>query len=195
LLFNHIFKRLTTVLAVLIGTGAVSACGFQPLYGQGPNTSQVQPHLAQIAVQPIPDRVGQILRSTLSRTLNPTAHTPGTGPAYDLAVTLTEAVSTLAVERDAFATRANLSLNASYTLTRRADQVTLSSASVGSVSSYNILSSEFATKTARDDARKRAIQDLAATIRTRLAIYFQGPGLNQPPRRQTKTPRPVGPRL
>lgn len=169
--------------AVLAGTLSLNACGFQPLYGQSLAGPQVQPHLASIFVQPIPDRIGQVLRTKLSRTLSPKTRT--TAPAYELRITLTESLSTLAVERDASATRANLTLTSSFTLVRRADSLTLYSGAVNSIASYNILTSQFATKIAKDDARARAVQDLSVIIRTRLAIYFQAKGQTQPPLRTT----------
>lgn len=156
----------------------ISACGYKPLYGQNVGANGAKRHLESINVKPIPDRIGQMMRTSLVRGLSPRAkrsvHT------YDISIKLEETVSTLAVERNAFATRANLSLRARYVLTRRADHLELSSGSVKSVSSYNILASDFATKAAKDDSRKRAIQDVADTLRTRLAIYFQGPGQKQP---------------
>lgn len=118
------------------------------------------------------------MRTAMMRGLSPRAKR--SAQAYDISITLDEAVSTLAVEQNAFATRANLTLTANYVLTRRADLLSLASGSVKSVSSYNILASEFATKSAKNDSRKRAIQDVSNTLRTRLAIYFQGPGQRQP---------------
>jgi len=156
----------------------IGACGYKPLYGQNAGAPSAQSHLESINVKPIPDRIGQMMRTALMRGLSPRAKR--SAHAYDISITLSESVSTLAVEQNAFAARANLALTANYALTRRADYLNLPSGSVKSVSSYNILASDFATKSAKDDSRKRAIQDLSNTLRTRLAIYFQGPGQKQP---------------
>ncbi|HEY9078578.1 LPS assembly lipoprotein LptE [Magnetovibrio sp.] len=164
---------------MLVAGLALSACGYRPLYGQNTSAPAAQQHLESVNVKPIPDRVGQMMRTALTRRLSPRG--AKSSHAYDVVITLDESVTTLAVERNAFATRANLTLSANYLLTRRADHATLTSGSVKSVASYNILASDFATKAAKDDSRNRAIQDVADTLRTRLAIYFQGPGQNQPP--------------
>jgi LPS-assembly lipoprotein len=39
--------------------------------------------------------------------------------------------------------------------------------------SYDLLRNKFATLAAEDDARTRALRELAEEIRTRLAIYFE----------------------
>lgn len=179
--FKPPLHRPTTLAALLIAGLLLGACGYKPLYGQNtgaPGTPSAQRHLESISVKPIPDRVGQMMRTALMRGLNP--RTKRSVHAYDISITLDETLATLAVEQSAFATRANLTLTANYVLTRRADRLNLTSGSVKSVSSYNILASEFATKAAKDDSRSRAIQDVSETLRTRLAIYFQGPGQRQP---------------
>ena len=176
---NSLTYRTSALSALLIAGLSLSACGYRPLYGQSATKPAAQQHLESVYIKPIPDRVGQMMRTALTRRLSP--HGAKSAQTYDVTITLDESVSTLAVERNAFATRANLSLSANYLLTRRADHATLTSGTVKSVASYNILASDFATKAAKDDSRNRAIQDVADTLRTRLAIYFQGPGQNQPP--------------
>jgi LPS-assembly lipoprotein len=41
-----------------------------------------------------------------------------------------------------------------------------------STTSYDILSNPFATTVSEDDARERALREVADDIRTRLALYF-----------------------
>ena len=43
---------------------------------------------------------------------------------------------------------------------------------VRSVNSYNILTSDFATLSAREDARKRAVRVLALDIKERLSVWL-----------------------
>jgi len=173
--------RMSALAALLIAGATISACGYRPLYGQNgqsSSTPSVQARLASINVKPIPDRVGQMMRSALTHRLAP--RTTTRARAYDISITLSESVATLAVEQSAFATRANLSLSANYVLSRKTDGLPLTSGSIKSVASYNILSSDFATRAAKSDSRSRAVKDVAEILRTRLAIYFQGPGLKQP---------------
>jgi LPS-assembly lipoprotein len=159
-------------VAVLTAGLLLGACGFKPLYGSTANTPSAVEALAHVDIQPIADREGQMMRTALQRRLNGAAK----GAAqYKLTVTLKENIAKLAIQRNAFATRANLRLAAQYRLTRLSDGQTLNDGGLRSVSSYNIMSSDFATYAAQNDARSRAIEDLADRIQTRLAAYFAGP--------------------
>lgn len=165
-------RPVSLVLALALSL-VVSACGFAPLYGQGGKTPETQARMAAVAVKPIPNRSGQMMRTELQRRLAPKA---SPSPLYALSVSLSESTAQMAVERNSFATRANLTLSAQYHLVRTADGVQLADGDVRAVASYNILSSEYATLVAEDDARKRAITAVAADIQTRLAVYFAGAG-------------------
>ena len=173
--------RLSFVAALVLAGLGLSACGYTPLYGRTGNSAQVVGQLASIEVRPIPDRVGQMMRTELKRRLS--INRPQ-GPAqYQLSVTLSEGIAELAVEQSAFATRANLNLSSSFRLVRRSDGLEVTSGTPSSVASYNILSSDFATQTARTDARERAVIGLAQIINQRLAVYFLAGG------RQADTPQ------
>lgn len=166
-------------LTLLATSLTLTACGYKPLYGQNGATAQTTQHMASVNIKPISDRVGQLMRTALKRRLAPKAQ--NIAKVYELSVSLSESISTLAVEESSFATRANLNLSASFQLVRNADSAILVDGSLKTVSSYNILSSDFATISAKNDARERAVEDLAATLHTRLGIYFKGPGAVQAP--------------
>lgn len=187
MLSKPLIARLSILSSLVIVGAALNGCGYSPLYGRGATSAGTQGYLSLINVRPIPNRVGQVMHSSLTHLLAPRSN--NTAQAYDLSVNLSESLATLAVEKNAFATRANLTLTADYKLTRRTDGYLLTSGSAKSVSSYNILTSNFATLAAKDDSRARVVQDLAETLRTRLAIYFQGPGQKQPAL-NTKSGRP-----
>ena len=162
--------RLSFVAALVFTGLGLSACGFTPLYGRTGSSAQVVGQLATIDVRPIPDRVGQMMRTELKRRLS--INRPQ-GPAqYKLTVTLSEGIAQLAVEQSAFATRANLHLSSSFNLVRTSDGLEVTKGSPSTVASYNILSSDFATQTARADARERAVIGLAQIINQRLSVYF-----------------------
>ncbi|MCR4378993.1 MAG: LPS assembly lipoprotein LptE [Rhodospirillales bacterium] len=170
-------RRITAPLAAaLLGLNlSLGACGFKPLYGHQGNDANSSPTnlaLAQIDVEPIIDRSGQKMRTALQRRLSPKNQAPA---LYTLTVELSEGIADLAIDRSAFATRANLSLSAQYRLVRNADGLQLNTGNLTTVASYNILTSNFATHAARTDARNRAIETLADDIQARLALYFAGP--------------------
>lgn len=97
---------------------------------------------------------------------------PAPTPAFTLVVELSESTASLAVEKDSSATRANLTITASFRLKQNADGKQLTAGSVRSVNSYDILLSDFATLAAENDARKRAAKDVADGIVDRLAIFL-----------------------
>lgn len=161
------FKSIV-ILALLL---AVQACGFQPLYQHGTGSTSAGSQLDTIRVHPIADRVGQELRNHLCDALTPNGQP--SNPKWELSVTLSESIQKIAVLQTSFSTRANLNLTASYTLSSiNEDEQTNHSGAVSTISSYNVLDSEYATLVAERDARSRAVQILSADIRRQLAIWL-----------------------
>ena len=166
-----LFRTFAPIFVVLL----LGACGFRSLYGTDA-TRDPPGDLATIEVNPIADRLGQRLRNNLLDLLNPRGRPAN--PRYFLTVQLDQSTQRLAIEKDAFATRANLRLLANFSLhDQDSREIVLSGKSL-MVSSYNILDSEFATLMAEKDAKARAARELAHDIRTRLAAFFvrQGGG-------------------
>ncbi len=152
------------VVVVLLG-----ACGFRPLYGTDA-TRDAPGELATIKINPIADRLGQQLRNHLLDLLNPRGRPAN--PRYVLKVRLNQTTQRLAIEKDAFATRANLRLLAEFSLEDPDSRELVLSGKSLVVSSYNVLDSEFATLMAEKDAKARAAREIAHDIRTRLAAFF-----------------------
>jgi LPS-assembly lipoprotein len=160
-------NRLHLALAILLALGA---CGFQPLYGPR-GTTEVPGEFAAIEIQPIQDRLGQELHNNLLDLLNPRGEP--TAPKYELVVTLSENREELAVQKTAFATRANLTMTASFSLRESKTKKPVFGGSSVAISGYDVLRSDFATLAAEKDARSRALLQVAEDIRTRLALYFR----------------------
>jgi len=155
-------------LVPLVGLGA---CGFQPLYGSsGPSNDAVTDDLASVRVNPLRDRTGQQMHNFLRDRLNPQGQP--VSPSYLLDVRLTETLSELGVRRDETATRANLRMDADFALRPVGAQSTLLTGRSSSTTSYDILNNPFATTVSEDDARERALREVADDIRTRLALFF-----------------------
>jgi LPS-assembly lipoprotein len=158
---------LITILAVLSG------CGFSPVY----SGATVKRELAMVSIRPIKDRIGQLLRNHLIDIINPAGRP--VNPEYSLSIDLRESKQALAVQKTEIATRANLSFTARFGLTRRGQAKTVLSGQSSSVTSYNILTSEFATLVAERNARDRAVRELSITIANQLAIFLQPAGTTQ----------------
>jgi len=156
----------------------VSACGFHPLYGGGEGVGAVRTELAAIRIRPIADRTGQLLYDELRDRLNPGGEPAA--PRYVLAVELQEASESLALRSDETATRTNLTLRASFTLSDAATAAVVTRGKSRSTISYDILRSEFASIASASDARARGVGDLADDIRTRLAVFLSQPAAGSP---------------
>jgi LPS-assembly lipoprotein len=154
---------------LVTGLLVLSACGFEPLYRTADRGAETEQLLNRIEVPPIADRLGQLVRTVLNDRLKPRA---APQPLYAVVVTLTESTQGLAVRRDASATRANLIVNATFTLSDISGGENLLSGKIRSVNGYDILTSDFATLAAEKDARRRGARDVADAIFDRLAIYM-----------------------
>jgi len=165
---------------LLTGLLALGACGFEPLYGTADRGAETGQLLSRIEVPPIADRLGQLVRTELNNRLKPR---PAPQPLYAVVVTLTESTQGLAVRRDASATRANLIVNATFTLSAISGGENLLSGEIRSVNGYDILTSDFATLAAEKDARRRGARDVADAIVDRLAIYMSRVANQAPARR------------
>ena len=158
--------RAAATLTIALWLGG---CGFQSLYGES-GARSVDGNLAAIKIGLISDRVGQQLYNELRDGLNPTGQSAR--PLYVLQVELAESIEELAIRKDETATRANLSLHAEFKLLAAHDGAVLVSGQSRSTTSYNILSSEFATLSALADAQRRGVRVLGSDIKTRLGLYF-----------------------
>ena len=158
--------RATALAACLAILGG---CGFQPLYGQRDRGS-VAAELAAVKIKLIENRVGQQLRNFLLDRLNPQGK-PATA-IYDLIIELAESREDLGIRKDETATRANLTLRAEYVLESAATGEILVEGFSRSVTSYDLVDSDFATLSAEADARKRAVRQISEDIKIRLGIYF-----------------------
>lgn len=182
--------RALSLAALIAGAGLLAACGYRPLYGTSgltePASATATAELTATEVARISSRSGQMLRNALERRL----HIPRqSGTRYRLTVVYHESKQTLAEQKSGAVTRANLRTQGAYRLTRISDGMLLNKGRSDAVASYNLLDSEFATLAAEKDARTRAIETLADDIRTRLAIYFSGPGSQGQPTRYEDEPQ------
>lgn len=154
---------------------ALAGCGFRPLYA--PPQEDVSHRgvyafdiFKRVEIANIPNREGQYFRNVLVRLLHPSGRSGV--PLYRLNVTLNESTSSLAVQRSAVATRANLKIVGNFSLLSNDDARESLSGIVTSSSGYNIFQSEFQTLMAEKGARERALEDLAQQMRIQLAALL-----------------------
>lgn len=164
-------------IAIVLVCALLAACGFEPVYARRAGGGSEQ--LAAVHIEPIEDRMGQQLYNALRDRMNPQGVPQR--PAYRLVVKLEELRQEVATRADEFASRANLTMIARYTLSRTSDGANLYVGQQQITSSYNILRSEamFSNLTSENEARVRASNELAQVMTSRLAVALAP----QPPAR------------
>lgn len=163
-------RALSIALALLLPL-FVAACDLQPLYGNRDKPGDaVFNDFAQTKIDTIADRPGQLLRNELLDRMNYRGEP--VKPAYELKIKLTEDQQNILVRKDEIATAANLTSIADYQLIDIATKRVLTSGRSTSINRVNILRSPYSTVVSSEDAQKRAAQQIAEDIRTRLGIYF-----------------------
>ena len=153
----------------------LAGCGFRPLYGSYGANPGAQRIFASIYVPPIElERVGYQLRNSLIDLLE--ASQSRRGATYQLDVSLHESRQGVAVQPNASITRYNYTLEANYRLVNMRTGKVVTSGQQSTLSAYNVMPSSptasYSTLMARQDAQKRAAEDIAYRIRLDLGVFF-----------------------
>jgi LPS-assembly lipoprotein len=162
--------------ALLLFVLLLAACGFHPLYDQHSHGDDA---LAMVQISRLEDRTGQQFNWLLQDRFYG-GQAQGT-PVWKLDVHLTTEKQELGIRRDSVATRARLTMNATFTLTPLNGQGETLRGSERSFVSYNIFTNPYATRTAEDNATRRGMEELADLVTNRIALYLAG-------QTRTKTP-------
>ena len=157
-------------LLIAGAAGLVGGCGFRPLYGTTANGETVTEGLQSVDVGVIPDRTGQILRTLLIQRLNPRG--VPTEPRYQLTARVTESEERLGVTDADDATRANLTLVVNYDLRNAETRDSVTAGQLRTITSFNILDDEYATRVGRDSARERGLTQSADDLVLRLSLLL-----------------------
>jgi len=150
----------------------LSACGFTPLYGKAANDPAIAAELNRVHIDNIPDREGQYLRNALIDRFYSDGRPDNSIYRLNIAPVL-ESLTDLDITKSSDATRAQLRLTSRMVLFERATGKVLLERNLNSITSYNILQSQFTTRVSEDNARLNALDDLARQIEQQLALYFR----------------------
>ncbi|MEO0394236.1 MAG: LPS assembly lipoprotein LptE [Pseudomonadota bacterium] len=173
---------LTALFAVSL---MVTACGFQPVYGDLNNRGvTTQQQFAQVRIPPIAQREGQILRNHLIDQI----YVDGVPrePSYDLRVGLRYAQGAIDIDRDDSVTRTQLTVTAQAVLVDRATNQNLWQGDSRAITTFNVLDSPFATVVSERTAREQALKQIADDLVVRLGAFFTTQGT--PVTEQAATP-------
>ena len=152
-------------LALLLG-----ACGFRPMMGGDRADGSVASRLATVEIGDIADRSGQKMRNLL---IDRFYHDRRPAAAeYRLEVALEAGEQSLAIEKDASASRAQWTATATYRLVHRPSGKVVLQGSSRAVPGYNVNYYQWGSFVSEQDALDRGIEYISDEIRTRVALYF-----------------------
>ncbi len=159
---------------LLAAAGAVlGGCGFRPLYGSGGEADAgVQARLAEVNVQLIPERSGQLLRQALQTRLE--RGRSAIARRYDLSVQYALSAESIGIQSDSSGSRVRLIGVASWALLAQdAQRTTLVSGSAREVDAVNVINQQFfAAELTSAAVQRRMVDAVAEQIATQLAVYF-----------------------
>ena len=162
--------RFAGLAVVIVIAGALTAaCGFTPVYQQG-TSSSVREYLNLIDVAPISGLSGLQVRNRLSEKISPNGTVDEA--RFRLSVKLNSSTDAVLIQLDNTATRQNLKMNASFTLTDLTTGKAVFEGHAISIGSYNVIESEFASIAAENNATERAAREIGEEIFDLLVVYF-----------------------
>ena len=174
-------KHLIWGLLLILG-----GCGFEPLYVEkkhsnmwyygGDFDTSISQEMAQVSIEPISQRFGQVMRNELLDLLTPKGAPKQ--PKYRLYVNLSSKnVSDQALRSDITATRKMVKYRVRYYIVEGTEKV-LSGDSIAYVS-YDILANPYSTTMAQKKGDEDAAKIIANDIALRLGAYFHSTMTNR----------------
>jgi hypothetical protein len=157
-------KSFVTLLALM----ALCACGFEPMHGRAYQERSISGDLAAIRVDTPTGILGELLRAEIEDAVNPEYH--NVVPRYKIQIELIEQDIPLFVNIDGTANRGEIRYVSSYRLMRLADNTVVHTGVLRREGSYNSSqTADYAAYVSKEDAKKRAILELAQDYKLRLA--------------------------
>lgn len=166
--------RYFALLSLLLLPLSLSACGFSPVYGDYSNSAQNQESsgvLSRINIAPLKDRDGQFLRNALIDRFYQEGYPQN--PLYQLTLTpLIETESNFDITVESETTRRQLKISTSLDLIDLETGEVVIRQNLTSISSYNVIESEFATRVSEQSVREAILRDLARQVEQRITLHL-----------------------
>ena len=166
------FRPLILAFMCLIIVPSMTGCGFSPVYGKKSLGGDAVPSvLKTVEIASIPDREGQFLRNELIDRFYLDG-TP-TNPAFTLNVDPIEEVrSELDITVAADTTRAQLKQTTNMRLVDNSTGQTVLRRPIRSISSFNVLGDEYATRVSEKNTRENGLKEIARQIEQQVSLYI-----------------------
>lgn len=160
--------RKVPAILLLVAALGLAGCGYRPLYGSSAENAGVAATLSSISIPEAEDRVGQLIRNDLISSMR-----AGKGEdKYTLLLKPAVKKSGVIEKPQPNVTRESVMLSVSYELVDRASGTVVNQGKTFSQASYDVIRQPFADLQAETNATERAVHEVSADIRTRLAAYF-----------------------
>ena len=158
-------KHLRLAAALLIAL-ALPGCGLRPVYGGG-GASAPATLMRDIAIAPIPERAGFLVREQLRAQFGQSVE----NPAYRLEIALDDAITAFGVRGDSSAARERRTLRARFRLVEAATGTVVLDDTASADAGIDRVSSNYAVVAAETTALDRLATDIARQIGARLARH------------------------
>jgi len=160
--------RRAPAILLVVAALLLAGCGYRPLYGSSSETAGVAATLSSIRIPEAEDRVGQLIRNDLLSSMQ-----AGKGEdKYTLILKPVVKKRGVIDKPQPSATRDAVSLSVSYELVERSSGNIVHAGKTFSNASFDVIRQPFADLQAETNAVERAVHEVSADIRTRLAAYF-----------------------
>ena len=153
----------------------LAACGFTPLYATKDSgilpseDKEVIAETSKIYVEPIADRLGQIMRQSLVAQFSPRVTSE---KEYTLTVVNRRTLySEQGIREDSVPTRITIGYTADYTL-KKGEEILLNDTAFAQ-SSYNVLQSGYSTVTTKAAVERQIILQLSQNIALRVTAFLK----------------------
>ena len=174
-----LLRKTTLLLAFFL----LSACGFQPMYGEHSAAKVAAPALQtvrlsgiEVAETPVINgvRIGDRLRQQFSNKLIDRMYTNGypENPKLELTINVEATERETGIQKDATATRAELIMVGEMILRQSGTFEEVYRTKARTRVAYNILDAQYGTMVAKENAYDRALDTLADDVVRRLSLFL-----------------------
>jgi LPS-assembly lipoprotein len=160
--------RSKPAILLLAAVLVLAGCGYRPLYSSSSESAGVAATMASVTIPEAEDRVGQLIRNDLISSMQ-------AGKAEDKYTLMLKPVlkNSNVIDKPApDVTRQAIVLAVNYELVDRSSGEVVTQGKTFSQASYDVIRQPFADLQAETNATERAVHEVSADIRTRIAAYF-----------------------
>jgi len=160
-------------LLAFLALTSLAGCGFSPLYGDAGTSSTVADKLAEVQVQNIPERTGQMLRESIEQQLY--ANGSPTTQLYVLTVSYSIGEQGVGIQQDTSVTRNRFIATANWTLAAVGTPgVPIATGLASTEDAQNIIDQQYFALTLETTTIDQQLADqIGQQISSQVAVYFK----------------------